>query len=238
MAAAVGTGVRAHSGIGAKGGQTSQTGRGGDGGFGVGANGGNGGAAGAGVGGGLDNGGTASFTGITVNFTNNQATGGTGGMGGRGGFGQGGSGGDGGLGGSGATGKGGDGGTGGAGGSGLGGGIFNQTTGTLTIQPRLGAKKSSKQSKATDTITGNQANRGLGGAGWLGGGAQAGLGGTPGGFPGTAILGTAGTTGPSGVGIGGGLDLLPGGTVVIDDTTITGNQASTNDNDVSGTFAT
>ena len=48
----------------------------------------------------------------------------------------------------------------------------------------------------------------------------------------------AGALGVSGVGVGGGLDLLPGGIVVIDDTTITGNQASTADNDVSGTFTT
>jgi hypothetical protein len=39
------------------------------------------------------------------------------------------------------------------------------------------------------------------------------------------------------VGVGGGLDLLLG-TAVIDDTTITGNVASTSDNDVSGTFMT
>jgi hypothetical protein len=36
--------------------------------------------------------------------------------------------------------------------------------------------------------------------------------------------------------VGGGLDLLPGGTAVIDNTTITGNTASTSDPDVSGTF--
>ena len=34
------------------------------------------------------------------------------------------------------------------------------------------------------------------------------------------------------------LDLILGGTVVIDDTTVTGNHASTNDNNVSGTFTT
>jgi hypothetical protein len=40
------------------------------------------------------------------------------------------------------------------------------------------------------------------------------------------------------VGVGGGIDLAPGGTATIDDTTITGNDASTKDNDVSGTFTT
>jgi hypothetical protein len=40
------------------------------------------------------------------------------------------------------------------------------------------------------------------------------------------------------VGVGGGLDLDPSGTAVIDDTTITRNAASTNNNDVSGTFTT
>jgi hypothetical protein len=39
------------------------------------------------------------------------------------------------------------------------------------------------------------------------------------------------------VGIGGGVDLFPGGTVTIDNTNITGNNATTSDNDVSGTFS-
>ena len=173
-----------------------------------------------------------------MNFTNNQANGGIGGMGGRGGFGQGGNGGNGGLGGSGGSGTGGNGGNGGVGGSGLGGGIFNQTTGTLTIQPRLGAKKGSKQSKATDTITGNQANRGLGGAVGSGEARKPAREEHRAASQALPSLATAGTAGVSGVGVGGGLDLLPGGTVVIDDTTITGNQASTSDNDVSGTFST
>ena len=70
-------------------------------------------------------------------------------------------------------------------------------------------------------------------------GAQpAGAGGTPSGTAGSAFPGSPGTAGVSGVGVGGGLDLIPGGTAVIDDTTVTGNHASTNDNDVSGTFTT
>ena len=83
---------------------------------------------------------------------------------------------------------GGNGGGGGAGGGGLGGAIVNSSTGNLTIKPRLGAKKNSKQFKATDLITANKAN----------GGARAelaaprepprrGSGGTPGGADGTAV---------------------------------------------------
>ena len=39
----------------------------------------------------------------------------------------------------------------------------------LAIDPRLGVKKGSKQSRATSTITANQAIRGLGGLGGSGG---------------------------------------------------------------------
>src|SRR5262249_8057856 len=117
-----------------------------------------------------------------------------------------------------------------------GGGIFNTAAGTLTIQPRLGAHKGSKQSKATDTITGNQANRGFGGSGGPAGGVSAGAGGSPGGSAGAAFPGSNGAAGVAGVGIGGGLDLVTRGTAPDRDTTITGNTASTTDNDVSGTF--
>ena len=47
-----------------------------------------------------------------------------------------------------------------------------------------------------------------------------------------------GGTGSSGVGIGGGLDLVIGGTAVIDNTTVTGNHATTTDDNVHGTFST
>jgi hypothetical protein len=40
------------------------------------------------------------------------------------------------------------------------------------------------------------------------------------------------------VGVGGGLDLITGGTATIDNTTVAGNQATTSDNNVAGTFAT
>jgi hypothetical protein len=49
-----------------------------------------------------------------------------------------------------------------------------------------------------------------------------------------AFNGAPGTPGTAGTGVGGGLDLLPGGTATIDNTTVTGNHASTSDNDVHG----
>ena len=121
--------------------------------------------------------------------------------------------------------------------NGLGGAIFNGTSGILTIAPRLGARRSSQQSKATNTITASQAVRGQGGPGGAGGAAFGGVGGAPGGMNGQAHPGASGTSAVSGVGVGGGLDLFPAGTVTIDNTNITGNTASTADNDVSGTFS-
>ena len=137
-----GNGGQAASGFGGFGGQGGTHGAGGLGGSGVGGLGGSGSDAGGGLGGGLANFGTASFTGITVNFTGNQAIGGTailgfGGRGGAGGFGTGGSGGSGLSGGDGFSGSGGLGANGGVGGNGLGGAIYNSTTATLTLAPRL-----------------------------------------------------------------------------------------------------
>ena len=103
------------------------------------------------------------------------------------------------------------------------------TSGTLTIAPRLGTKKGSKQSKATDTITANQANGGPAGLGGAGGGAAGGQGQAPGGTAGQAFPGTPGVAGVAGAGIGGGLELFPGGHVTIDNTNITGNTASTSE---------
>jgi hypothetical protein len=110
-------------------------------------------------------------------------------------------------------------------------------TGVLTINPRLGAKKGSKQLKATDVITGNSAAAGIGGAGGSFGVAQAGTGGSPSGAAGASFLGHSGTAGTSGTGVGGGLDLITGGTVVIDNKTVSGNGATTTDNDVHDTFS-
>ena len=62
---------------------------------------------------------------------------------------------------------------------GIGGGIHNGNAATLTIDPELGAKKKSAQSKATDSITGNGAFATTGGNPGSGGGATAGQGASP-----------------------------------------------------------
>ncbi len=191
--------------------------------------GGAGGAANEGLGGGLFNAGSASFTDDTVNFTTNQATGAIGGNGGNGGEASGETGGTGLPAGSNGNATGGNGGNAGDGGTGLGGGLFDATTGTLVINPRLGVKKNSKQNNATDIITGNKANAGGAGSPGAGGLAQVASGAT-------ATNGTAGTAASAGVGVGGGIVIV--GTATIDNTTITGNTATTNDNDVDGTFST
>ncbi len=127
-------------------------------------------------------------------------------------------------------------GSGGNGGNGLGGAVNNSATGTLIINPRLGAKKSSKQGKATDLITTNAASGGIGGTGTAAGSVHGGAGGSPGGTAGQAFVGANGTVGIAGSGKGGGLDLITGGTATIDNTTITANLASSTNNDVAGTF--
>jgi hypothetical protein len=163
---------------------------------------------------------------VTVTFTSNQAASGTGGNGGGGGTATGGNGGGG------ATG--GNGGAGGEGASGVGGGIFNATTGTFTLKPRLGAKKGSKQAHATDVITTNQALAGSGGQGGAGGGATAGAGSSPFGANGAANAGQPGATDLFSAGVGGGIANF--GTANIDNTLITGNNASTNDPNGDGTI--
>jgi hypothetical protein len=97
--------------------------------------------------------------------------------------------------------------------------------------PRLGARKGSNQSKATNLITMNQANAGKGGTGSAAGVPQAGTGGATNGADGQNLPGTAGHAGVSGTGLGGGS--ASGGSVMIDNTNVTGNSASTADNDVS-----
>ena len=179
----------ANAGIG---GNSGFEGEGGRGGSAQGGAGGNGGSANEGAGGGLFNAGVASFTGVTVNFSSNQATGAVGGNGAGGGIAVAGRGGNvapggvdpvgGGLGGSAV---GGNGGNGGESGIGIGGGVFVANTGTFTLKPRLGAKKGSKQASATDVITANQANAGSPGSAGLGGSATGGAAGTPGGLPAT-----------------------------------------------------
>jgi len=199
-----------------------------------GGNGGTGGAANQGSGGGLYNAGTASYIGITVNFTGNQAVSGIGGPGGLGGNATGQSGGTGDPGGNGGNAIGGTGGDRGEGGIGQGGGIEDTSSGTLVIAPRQGAKKGSKQAKATDVITSNQALSATAGAAGHGGTATPGVGGFLGGNPGTAVQGQPGAFDPLSVGVGGGAALF--GTATIDNTSITGNHASTNFGNVEGTF--
>jgi hypothetical protein len=202
------------------------------GGFGTGGVGGAGGPAGRGSGGGLFNGGTASFIGITVNFSANRANGSLGGQGGDGGSAGGGNGGTGAVGGTGGNASS------GTGGGGSGGGIDNATGGVLAINPRLSAKKGSKQARATNLGTTNQAHVGQEGAGGAAGNFfLAGTGGSPGGMAGQSFPGNHGTAGFIGPGIGGGLNLESGGTAVIDNTTVTGNQASTSGDNVSGAFS-
>jgi hypothetical protein len=76
---------------------------------------------------------------------------------------------------------------------------------------------------------------GAGGAGNAGS-ANGGTGGTPNGPAGVVIAGSAGVVGTIGEGDGGGIVIF--GPTTIDDTSITGNFASTHDNDVSGVFTT
>ncbi len=139
------------------------TGHGENGGTATAGNGGNGAAADGAEGGGVFNEGDASFNGVTVNITSNQAngqfqfegkseTGGVGGDGGDGGGATGGTGGnDNGDGGDAIAGNGGNAGEGGV-------GLINGATGTLSMNPQLGAPNKSKQAKATDLISSNQAD--------------------------------------------------------------------------------
>jgi hypothetical protein len=175
---------------------------------------------------------------VTLNITSNQANGGLGGGGGNGGNATGGASGSGGtVGAAGGSATGGNGSTNALGGNGLGGGLFNSAGATLFISPRENAAPGSSQSGVTDSITLNQANRGFGGG--VGGGGSA-VGGAPA-APSTAT-GTA-TNGHPGTGLafpnsgsGGGLFLDPAGSAFISNTAIQGNQASTNDSDLDGTF--
>jgi hypothetical protein len=64
-----------------------------------------------------------------------------------------------------------------------------------------------------------------------------GVGGAPGGTDGTAAFGITGSPGSSGHGIGGGLYTDTTGTAKVDNTNITGNHASTSNDDVFGTVS-
>jgi hypothetical protein len=139
----------------------------------------------------------------------------------------GGAGGSGAPGGNGGLADGANGGEGGNGAAGLGGAIRNLSTGVLTFKPRLGTRKGSAKSKATNLVTNNQANAGPAGGGGTAGVPTAGAGGVANGFAGQNIFGNLGASGRVGNGIGGGLNLTQGGSVVTENTTITGNTAST-----------
>jgi hypothetical protein len=96
----------------------------------------------------------------------------------------------------------------------------------------MGARKGSAQSKATNLISENQANAGTAGGGGMPGVPNAGAGGVANGPAGQGSFGTAGASGLGGNGLGGGLNLTQGGSVVAENTTITNNTASTSGNDV------
>jgi hypothetical protein len=90
---------------------------------------------------------------MTVNLNANESNGGSAGNGGEGGTGIAGAGGFADIGGAGGSAGGSDGGSGGTGGDALGGAISNATTGILTIKPRSGARRGSKQFRATNLVT-------------------------------------------------------------------------------------
>ncbi|MHC5538835.1 hypothetical protein ACYOEI_11500, partial [Singulisphaera rosea] len=242
IADSAGAGGLGGSGFGGRGGLNDLSisgARGGKGGNADSGNGGRGGIGGNAFGGGLDNHGDASFLGVTLNInSSNLAQGGAGGVGGNGGNahgGQGGKGGDGGNGGNAFVFNGGDGGN---GGNASGGGIFESGS-SLIIRPRQGAKAGTPQAQATNFITNNRAILGAGGVGGTPGIPTAGLGG-PGhqhtGLSGTTQLGFHGDTGTPGTGIGGGIAITS--VAIVDDTTVTGNTASTRSNNIDGAFAT
>jgi hypothetical protein len=164
-----------------------------------------------------------------------SGTGGTGGAGGSATGGGAGSAGIAGIASVGGSATGGNGGASGEGAGGVGGGIFNATTGNITLKPRLGATKGSRQAKATDVITTDKALAASGGPAGTGGSATGGLGkGSLGvnGINGKAASGQPGVTDLSSTGVGGGIATF--GTAFVDNTTVSGNQASTSDPNVDG----
>jgi hypothetical protein len=103
-------------------------------------------------------------------------------------------------------------------------------------RPRSGAPAGSPQSRATDSISQNSATSGAGGSAGFGTLPHPGRPSVNGGRFGNGTVGVAGVAGPAGTGVGGGLFLDPAGTATVANTTVSGNQASTSDNDVHGTF--
>ena len=107
-------------------------------------------------------------------------------------------------------------------------------SGNLTLNPRLGARKGSKQAKATDLITANQAFDRL--ARRARRGTRPSAGGTPILVRGRRHPGQNGSIDTFAVGAGGGIANV--GTATIDNTTISGNSASTSNDDVLGPINT
>ena len=236
-----GAGGSATGGNGGNGGTGASPSSGGDAGSATAGSGGTGGGGGLAQGGGFYDNGAASFDGVTVIFTNNQAVGGSAGSGGAGGtdaFG--------GYAGNGVNGPGGNGGnatggdSGGANPSGYasGGGITVDSAGTLFLEPRQRAKKGSKQFGATDLITGNSATPGAAGtAGLPTGNIAPGTGGgvNPPGEDGILTLGQAGQVSTLKRSVGGGIAIF-GAAHGKTHTSVTGNSAITFP-DIDGTFS-
>ena len=235
-----GNGSEGGSAFGGIGGTSAAISTGGIGGAALGGNGGAGGNAAAGAqGGGINTQGLVSITGVTVNFINNQVRAGAGGNGDKARAATGGAGGDGATGGRGGNSRAGDGGNGGNSGSSEGGGIMVDSLGTLFLNPRLAAKRGSKQSKASNSIAGNQALAAKSGTAGTAGTATAGKGGATNGAAGTATPGHNGLVNSLDLAIGGGLAVAgDAGGATVDFTSInSGNHAGadTNFNDVVGT---
>jgi hypothetical protein len=228
-----GVGGTGQGGFGGNGGSTP-TSQGGHGGMGMGGLGGAGSDGGLADGGGFLNNGNLAFTAVTLNMNNNVAIGGAGGTGGNGGNAFGGVGGSGAQGGSGGLAQSGNGGNGGIA---RGGGGFNPSTGVPLISPRQGAVAGSPQARATSFIQLNQAIGQGPGQGGNAGVAIPGAGGTPEGPIGIVKKGAAGTQGALGLGIGGGLYISSGGSVTLQNTTVSLNHASTSSPDIAGTFS-
>jgi hypothetical protein len=120
-------------------------------------------------------------------------------------------------------------------GSAFGGGLWGLIKASLQIDPRQGARKGSRQAKLTDLVAGNSASAGQARLGGDRGSATGGAGGAPNGTPGMAFFSfPTGKNGTPGIGAGGGLGPFPAPNVTIANTKITGNHASTFNNDVDG----
>jgi hypothetical protein len=140
------------------------------------------------------------------------------------------------LGGSGGNAQSGNGGNGGTVGNAFGGGGFNASTGVLLVDPRQGAFAGSAQSKATSLIHSNQVSGSSGKDAGFAGTATPGNGGQAHGGIGIAMTGTLGSPAKLGQDRGGGLYLTAGGKVTLRNSSVSTNQAATDDPNIFGTF--